>query len=260
MDVDHDLLAAGHPRLNFEFSAFHAAMPHHWPDAKDRDPSQDPRGRRDFEALAWLIGHLVTTQAGLELLATRAADERKPWPEFAEHLCAACHQSLSATPSQKPRGRRLEMPWADYAALAPFAVRAIQPQEERRLANLLANIHENLSSFPAPDRRKIALDAKSAATQVQGIIASFDQSAGSEIAWDGLLRTMIAYQSAGRHQGTRLNLGLAAIQQGHPAVPIELSNELKRSAREMVRPTDDEPTAIKMRLLQWQKFAMQKGL
>jgi hypothetical protein len=31
-DVNHDLIAAGHPRLFFELSAFHANMPRHWPE------------------------------------------------------------------------------------------------------------------------------------------------------------------------------------------------------------------------------------
>src|SRR5262249_7952802 len=29
-EVNHDLIAAGHPRLNFELTAFEAAMPKHW--------------------------------------------------------------------------------------------------------------------------------------------------------------------------------------------------------------------------------------
>ena len=29
-DVNHDLIAAGHPRLNFEFAAYHENQPKHW--------------------------------------------------------------------------------------------------------------------------------------------------------------------------------------------------------------------------------------
>jgi hypothetical protein len=88
MDVDHDLIAAGHPRLNFEFAAFHAHMPRHWPDAKDR------AGKPDFEARVWAVGQLVTAHAALRLLAGRAEEEKRPWLEFAEHDCLACHHNL----------------------------------------------------------------------------------------------------------------------------------------------------------------------
>jgi len=32
--VDHEMIAAGHPRLNFEFSGYMAMYPRHWPDAE----------------------------------------------------------------------------------------------------------------------------------------------------------------------------------------------------------------------------------
>ena len=61
-DVNHDLIAAGHPRLNFEFSAYLANMPHHWRDDVDRDAAAD------FPARAWAVGQVVTARAALDLL------------------------------------------------------------------------------------------------------------------------------------------------------------------------------------------------
>ena len=90
MDVDHDLIAAGHPRLHFEFAAFHAHMPRHWPDTKDH------AGKHDFEARAWAIGQLATAHAALKLLAHRAGDAGKPWPEFAEHDCLGAQFQIAA--------------------------------------------------------------------------------------------------------------------------------------------------------------------
>jgi len=43
MEVNHDLLAAGHPRLAFEFSSYHSLMTKHWDDARDRDPAAAAR-------------------------------------------------------------------------------------------------------------------------------------------------------------------------------------------------------------------------
>jgi hypothetical protein len=94
-DVNHDLIAAGHPALKFEFSGFLANMPAHW---VEKSPNREPT----FPARAWAIGQVVTARSAVELLRTRALEaERNPerWPEFAEYECASCHRDL-AKPSR----------------------------------------------------------------------------------------------------------------------------------------------------------------
>ena len=111
-DVNHDLIAAGHPRLNFEFSAFLDNMPAHWDEkAENADPADPSRRAPDFAARAWAIGRLTTIKAALALLESRAADiNRLPpalvgqgaanrrvtprWPEFSEFGCFSCHHGL----------------------------------------------------------------------------------------------------------------------------------------------------------------------
>jgi hypothetical protein len=91
IDVNHDLIAAGHPRLNFEYAAFLANLPKHW------DHKKDKADHPDFEARAWAIGQVVSARASLELLAHRsgAANKRQRWPEFAEYDCFSCHHDLA---------------------------------------------------------------------------------------------------------------------------------------------------------------------
>ena len=52
-DVNHDLIAAGHPRLNFEYGNQLAKLPKHWrvEDDKARHP--------DYEAKVWALGQLL---------------------------------------------------------------------------------------------------------------------------------------------------------------------------------------------------------
>jgi hypothetical protein len=88
-DVNHDLIAAGHPRLAFEYAAYHANLPKHWRYA--REVEQKP----DIEAELWLIGRATSARAALRLLEQRAADAKRSWPEFAEYDCFACHHDLS---------------------------------------------------------------------------------------------------------------------------------------------------------------------
>src|SRR5205823_4821454 len=140
-DVNHDLIAAGHPWLKFEFSAFHAHYPKHWDDAKDRDPAKDPRGGKDFELRAWAAGQLVSAEAALNLLAERADEEKKhPWPEFAEYDCFACHHDLKAKSSHQQRyleqaGNKKpgELVWGDWYLSVPKALAEREPQRQKQL-------------------------------------------------------------------------------------------------------------------------------
>ncbi len=95
-DVDHELIAAGHPRLAFEFGAYLANQPKHWVE-KDRSA--------DFEARAWALGQLASAEAALELLIDRAESQRN-WPELAENDCFACHHDLDNAAWRRPSSSR----------------------------------------------------------------------------------------------------------------------------------------------------------
>lgn len=95
-DMNHDLIAAGHPPLNFEFAAYKARMPRHWAEPKE------PAARADKELRSWSVGQLTTAAAALRLSRGRyeAAHSNMPifsvapWPEFSEFACYRCHHTL----------------------------------------------------------------------------------------------------------------------------------------------------------------------
>ena len=97
-NMDHDMIASGHPRLTFEMSAFLANMPHHWDDHVEK-------GRDDYAAQVWAVGQIASTQAALRLLAARARaaeaaaaagpSETARWPELSEYDCYTCHHGLA---------------------------------------------------------------------------------------------------------------------------------------------------------------------
>ncbi len=94
-DVNHDLIAAGHPRLSFELTTYLEAIPAHW------DTLAERRDRPSFEAEAWAFGQVATVQDALGLLVRRAnaakgAVQAGLWPEFAEYSCSSCHHEISA--------------------------------------------------------------------------------------------------------------------------------------------------------------------
>jgi Cytochrome c554 and c-prime len=125
-EVNHDLLAAGHPPLQFEFSSFldRYRAYQHWSEADDR--RRDPA----YEADAWAVGQAASARAALKLLAARAGEvanaraqkraDPKPWPEFAEYACSSCHHGLEQRRPVAP-GRKSGAPaWSGYATLTPL--------------------------------------------------------------------------------------------------------------------------------------------
>jgi hypothetical protein len=121
-DVNHDLIAAGHPRLFFEHAAFLANMPPHWNEkGVNADPVRSRNGAADFPARAWALGKLVTLRAAIELQngrANAALDRQKPWPEFTEYGCFSCHHSLRDDAWRRrahPSGGRIGSPrWGSW--------------------------------------------------------------------------------------------------------------------------------------------------
>ncbi|HEV3137656.1 MAG TPA: multiheme c-type cytochrome [Pirellulales bacterium] len=83
-DVTHEMIAAGHPRLAFEFSAYMANMPAHW------NPAAHAAKR---EASAWVVGQALSAEAAKQLRATHAA---RGSVEFADYDCFACHHDLQS--------------------------------------------------------------------------------------------------------------------------------------------------------------------
>ncbi|MCS6863522.1 MAG: cytochrome c family protein [Gemmata sp.] len=91
-DVNHDLYAAGHPRITFE-----AARLHYHPDYRHHWTEKTPQP--DFEIRLWIVGQAAALRAATDLLRARAEralahTPESAWPEFAGYSCYACHQRV----------------------------------------------------------------------------------------------------------------------------------------------------------------------
>ncbi len=130
--VDHDLMAAGHPALRFEFATYFANLPPHWDVARDKKAnSTDPAKCIDFEMRAWVIGQFISSAVAWDLLAHRVDPaNKKPWPEFAEMDCFSCHHDLQDARwrRQTGLGRLVKNDWYDTAS-----------GEGKKIGNLFAN-------------------------------------------------------------------------------------------------------------------------
>ena len=169
-EVNHDLMAAGHPRLTFEMSAYFDNLPPHWNPNEDRrrtainDPHQPPEAVRSaFDAKLWAIGQLAVAERTVELLEERAANKYKVWPEFTEYGCFACHHNLQPSNWRQERGfpgrRPGGYPWATWQfpvlAQASPLLFADQPNPFLEENGDYQQLFREMSK-PLPDRGEVA--------------------------------------------------------------------------------------------------------
>jgi Cytochrome c554 and c-prime len=89
-DMNHDMIAAGHPRLEFDYAQYLQTLPKHWHEKHRGPAASDPGKLRPL--VEWYAGQLAVEHATYALTLDRAT--RQPWPEFADWKCASCHRSL----------------------------------------------------------------------------------------------------------------------------------------------------------------------
>ncbi len=84
-DMNHDIIAAGHPALHYEFATYHAMLPKHWRESNSITSAQ-----------LWAAGQVAAVDAFLALTESRAGKKLSvsTWPEFASSDCSDCHQNL----------------------------------------------------------------------------------------------------------------------------------------------------------------------
>jgi Cytochrome c554 and c-prime len=234
MDVDHDLIAAGHPRLAFEMTAFHAFMPHHWSDAKDRT-------RTDFEARMWVAGQLAQSHAALELIAHRAGDAKHLWPEFAFHDCVSCHHDLKSPPRLPTAVKVGTVPWSAWdLAMAPRAWQAADG-DPKVLAKLRSELDKGWNN-----RKGIGVAAKDAAQQLRTRIDRTDRIDADFLAIIQQILTEDATKTMEEHR-VQAGLALVALQQDRK-VPPATGDAINAYARKLEIPRGPDLEPIRARI------------
>lgn len=168
--VDHRLLAAGHPLLTFELDNYsEQSEVRHWlPDTVRT--SRD--GRRPSHGLpAWATGQLTGFRESLGLLVARSERKDGPWPDYADLACASCHHEVGDASWRRQKGYRFrggQPPWspARWLVLREL-LRVAAPDElgriEPRVDALAAEIGR------AGDRVAIATQARELDQDLAGL-------------------------------------------------------------------------------------------
>jgi hypothetical protein len=245
-EVNHDLIAAGHPRLNFEYSSFLAILPKHW------DERDEKRRYPDLEARTWAIGQAASARAALQLLAARAEPKnRRLWPEFAEYDCFACHHDLQSPSWRQERDVKKyaksqegpkagALPWGTwYMSMLPEALATQQPTSDSQLLALINGIRSEMGkTYPNPEH--IASQARVAA---DGLHAYLSSLASADYADGAILNQLLAsiardhrkVAAANWDGAAQVYLALTAVYQAQADVdPLRRDRRLASHFNEMV--------------------------
>ena len=153
--VDHELIGAGHPRLNFELDTFSALMPIHWLPPKEK-------AERDWlGAKAWLVGQAVALRHQVELLSSSRKSQAVLGPDLIYFDCYACHHDVVDRVRGVSEGEKKLQRWRvkDYAGKKPgrllwntasytvfrHAVREIAPDKASALDQVATSFHDSLT-------------------------------------------------------------------------------------------------------------------
>ncbi len=225
--VSHDFIAAGHPRLAFEYSAFQSQMPVHWRRADDRkrspvansEPSSD---RSTYEAKNWLIGQLVTADHELDILSAAAGNSKSVWPELAQYDCFGCHHDLSAPSWRQARTAwKLgpgELPWGTWSfGLLAETERHLPAVASRQIASDQAALRTAMRTASPDKARALALIAemrpKLADTSRQLSQSSFTAADITSLR-DALLADHATLTMQGWDRAAQLYLAAVALDKG----------------------------------------------
>ena len=140
-EVDHELIASGHPILAFELDNYAESMPAHW----NRDEATSG-------ARAWAVGQAMKFRDSLANLARHARGDE--WPEFSDMSCINCHHSLKGSAWRQQRG------WPDRAGLPAWSpqhwtmlrvlIGRVSAQSREELDPLVAQISRGVARMNDP--------------------------------------------------------------------------------------------------------------
>ena len=241
-EVNHDLIAAGHPRLFFEFAAYQRLEPRHW------SPRDKAESAADFTERSWAVGQAAALEAVGRLLAVRTeralaagvAGDRIRWPEFAEFDCYSCHRTLGADggtaslepPLRSPQpGQPSWQPW--YASAARLLRAALEgptvtpgtpaTELERHAADLRRLFATDWAEADRERLARVLLEARGLQESARLVVTAVGTR--HVIALDGSTGTLDALVAADPHEwrtwdaAVQSYLAMEATRRGGPAEP-----------------------------------------
>lgn len=145
--VTHRMMAAGHPRLNFEIATFTALQPAHFhldQDWKKRKGNYSP-------IQAWAISQVIASQLVLNNFTNPKINHDGIFPELTLFDCHSCHRFISHKRSEARWGigpGRLHLNDSNLVVLRAI-IAVMDPQHLLEFDSRIAGFHEKISNDEA---------------------------------------------------------------------------------------------------------------
>jgi hypothetical protein len=182
-EVDHELIASGHPILAFELDNYTESMPPHW--ILKYEGGRDTHGVR-----AWAVGQVMKFRDSLRNLARHARGDE--WPEFSDMSCYNCHHDLKGSEWRQVHG------WPDRAGLPTWSPQhwamlrlllgRVAPQSRDELDPLVGQIARGVARMNDP--AAVASNADRARAVVETLIPKVDAVRWSDAEVRSLMRAI----------------------------------------------------------------------
>jgi hypothetical protein len=196
-DVDHRMIAAGHPDLVFELDSYSAIEPAHW--KPNPDPYHDVR--------LWAVGQAIQLRESLKKLARHTRGDN--WPEFSDYDCFSCHHSLTKPENswRQERGYEHRAPGSpawDTAHYTVFRILAkqVDPAANQQLDAQIQRVYEAASDWNG-SRNDISEKALAASETANRLVAEVSQASFDQARAVGLLEGISSEAEAIANQDTR---------------------------------------------------------
>lgn len=184
-EVDHEMIAAGHPLLAFELDNYTAAMPPHW-----------NVERSSAGANAWAVGQIV---AFADSLANLSRHARTQWPEFSDMTCSTCHFALTEQSVAEGGGGRVGLPsWNPrHWIVARHVIARVAPQTRKQIDAQLAKLGPTAARMN--DAKNVADGADAVRTAVLSTLPVLRQTRWSAGDIRSMMKLIAASNGAGAH-------------------------------------------------------------
>ncbi|MFN5290883.1 MAG: multiheme c-type cytochrome [Planctomycetia bacterium] len=192
-DANHDIMAAGHPRLIFEATTFAENMPPHWNENKY---SKTPERKVEL----WANGQVIVAWASAKLAELRSGEKAEVWPEFAQNDCFACHADIS-----NPSWRRSSDYYSGRKAGAlpinnwPFAwldvsLELLGKKEHSILKNL--RDYQSIAEKVSSSKQQVNFASKGLVSSLSELVGELRQPGGQVSSdWKNILGKSLAAKS-----------------------------------------------------------------
>jgi hypothetical protein len=196
-EVDHKMIAAGHPDLVFELDSYSAIQPPHW------KPASDP----NLEVRLWAVSQAIQLRESLNKLARHTQGSR--WPEFSDYDCFSCHHSLTKPENswRQQRGYPDRMagspPWETaHSTVFRILAKEVDAAGSQQLEAQLETVYQ-LTSNLSSSRTEIADNALAASGLADRFVAEINQTIFDQARAARLLQAISNQGDAISKQDTR---------------------------------------------------------